>query len=255
MNKFKIFITLFLGGLFFISCSSANYKEILQGPEEKFYQGKYKEAAKMLLPFVNEEGKDQLLFLMECGYMLHAGGDFENSNKVLLQAAKLAEIKPISLSKQVTSLLTNETSTNYRGEDFEKVLIHMYLGLNYLMLKKNEEAGVEFKAVNNELQKIRLENGKARYKQNIMAKYLTAIVYEMLAQENQDEDDLEFAYKEYEQIYKLSPGLDLVKTDLQRLSKKLNYDDDYQKWRNKFGVKDRLPKNTGEFIVAYHAGL
>jgi hypothetical protein len=42
-------------------------------------------------------------------------------------------------------------------------------------MNKYEEARVEFMAVNNELAKIKSEDGTARYKQNIMAKYLTAI--------------------------------------------------------------------------------
>jgi len=253
-NKFFVCF-LFLIFPFIVSCGSSSYKEIMHNPEKEFYQGNYKEAAAMLLPHVNEKGKDQLLFLMECGYMLHAAGEFENSNKVLLKAAEMVEKKPISISKQVTSLLTNETSTNYRGEDFEKVLIHMYLGLNYLMLDKIEAAGVEFKAVNNELRRIKSSKKNSFYKQNIMAKYLTALVYEILAKENHDEDDLEFAYKEYEQIYKLKPSLKLVQIDLQRLSKKLNYLDDYQKWLNKFGKKDMIPVNAGELVVTYQAGL
>ena len=104
-------------------------------PEKLFYEGKFQDAARKLLPDVNNSGKDQLLFMMECGMMLHAAGDYKTSNKVLLPAAKLANLIPTSVTKQISAFLTNDASTNYKGEDFERVLVHMYLGLNFLMLK------------------------------------------------------------------------------------------------------------------------
>lgn len=237
----------------FVSCGGKNYFEMIKVPEKTFYQGKYKEAARMLLGQVNKKGINQLIFQMECGYILHAGGDYVNSNKVLLKAGKIAKMMPTSVTKQVKSLLTNESKSNYKGEDFEKVLIHMYLGINFLQLKKYDEARVEFKKVNEELSKIKSE-GKARYKQNLMAKYLTAIAYEIIGEKENDEDDLEYAYKEYEQIHKLNPGLKPIHTDLQRLAKNLKYNDDYRKWTRKFGRKHLGGKNSGEIILIFQSG-
>lgn len=203
--------------LMFGTCGK-DYREVINAPEELFYQGQELEAARMLIPHINRAGKDQLLFLMEAGYLLHMAGKYEDSVKVLSKAASLAQVVPVSISKEVAALLTNQTMTNYRGEDFEKVLVRMYLGINYLMLKKYEEAAVEFKAVNNELQKIKNENGEARYKQNIMAKYLAAIAHELRADLDGSEDDREFAVVEYRQILNLRPDLAMARRDLQNLS-------------------------------------
>ncbi|RPI95116.1 MAG: hypothetical protein EHM32_06015, partial [Spirochaetales bacterium] len=133
--------------LFSFGCAGS-YVQVMKDSEKMFYHGEYKEAARKLLPAVNKSGKDQLLFMMETGLMLHAAGDFQNSNKVLLEAAKLADRIALSVSKEAASLFINETVTNYRGEDFERVLIHMYLGINFLMLKDADSARVEFKKVN-----------------------------------------------------------------------------------------------------------
>ena len=179
----------------FVSCSSKNYNQEMKVSEDTFYKGKYLEAARLLLPNINKAGKDELLFMMECGLMLHAGEDYKTSNKVLLRAGSQANLLPISVTQQVASLLTNDTNTNYRGEDFEKVLIHVYLGINFLMLEEYDSARVEFMAVNNELSKIKSENGEARYKQNLMAKYLTAIAFEIVGERDNDTRDIEFAYK------------------------------------------------------------
>jgi hypothetical protein len=218
-----------------ITACAKDYRSAISAPEEKFYRGQEYEAAKMLLPYINKAGKDQLLFMMEAGYLLHMAGKYEDSNKVLLQAAKIAQVKPISVSREVGALLTNQTVTNYRGEDFEKVLVHMYLGINYLMLKNYEDAAVEFKAVNNELNKIKTEKGTARYKQNIMAKYLAAIAHELRADMTGSEEDREYAQIEYRQILKLRPDLQMARTDLMQLQASKN-------------------SNQGELVVIFQAG-
>ncbi len=237
-----------------VSCGSKNYDQEMKISEEKFYQGQYLEAARLLLPNVNKGGKNELLALMECGLMLHTGGDYETSNKLMIKAGKLAQIIPISVTQQAASFLTNDTNSNYRGEDFEKVLVHVYAGINFLMLDKHDEARVEFTGVNNELAKIKTEEGEAKYKQNLMAKYLTAIAFEISGDKNNDTRDLDFAYVEYKQIYALSPELPMVKDDLLRLSKRLEYEDDYQDWRSKFGKTYKDDDSQGELITIFQAG-
>lgn len=255
MKKINLFLAILIASLTFASCAGGrDYYEAMKAPEERFYKGEYMDAARMLLPEVNKSGKDQLLFMMECGLMLHTAGDFETSNKVLLPAGKLAQIIPISITQEAASFLTNDRNSNYRGEDFEKVLVHVYLGLNFLMMEKYDEARVEFMAVNNELSRIKSENGEARYKQNIMAKYLTAITFEIVGEMNRDDKDVEFAYIEYKQIYNLNPELDMVKDDLLRTSRRLGYDDDYADWRKKFGKGYEKDENSGELITIFQSG-
>jgi len=255
MYKRKIITPLFVLVVFLsaMGCASSDYSKKLKKSEEMFYYGKYKEAARTLLPAVNARSKDQLLYMMECGLMLHAAGDYENSNKVLLEAADIADKISTSISKQTASLLLNERSTNYKGEDFERVLVHMYLGINFLMLEEPEEARVEFKRVNELLRDISVSTSRD-YKQNIMAKYLTAIAFELIADKENDFNDREFAYIEYKQIYQLEPRLALVYRDLQRLAKKLDDNEDYSKWIREFGKKDRIPENAGEIVVIFQAG-
>jgi hypothetical protein len=228
-------VTASLALMMLITACARDYRSAISAPEEKFYRGQEYEAAKMLLPYINKAGKDQLLFMMEAGYLLHMAGKYEDSNKVLLQAAKIAQVKPISVSREVGAMITDQTVTNYRGEDFEKVLVHMYLGINYLILKNYEEAAVEFKAVNNELNKIKTEKGTARYKQNIMAKYLAAIAHELRAGMTGSEDDREYAEVEYKQILKLRPDLQMARSDLLQLQASKN-------------------SNMGELVVIFQAG-
>lgn len=236
MQRMKMipFAALLICAVMLAACAK-DYREVMSAPEEKFYRGQEYEAARMLLPYINKAGKDRLLFMMEAGYLLHLAGKYEDSNRVLLKAAQTAAVVPVSVSREVGALLADQTVTNYRGEDFEKVLIHMYLGINYLMLKEFNEAAVEFKAVNNELQKIKTEKGEARYKQNIMAKYLAAIAHELRAASNGSEDDLEYAEVEYRQILKLKPDLAMARNDLAQL-------------------RDPRSASAGELVVIFQAG-
>lgn len=234
MDKMMRIAALLALALLAAACAK-DYREVISAPEQKFYQGQEYEAARMILPHINKAGKDRLLFMMEAGYLLHMAGRYEDSNRVLLAAAQMAEVVPISISREVAALLADQTVTNYRGEDFEKVLVHMYLGINFLMLKEYDEAAVEFKAVNNELLKIKTENGEARYKQNIMAKYLAAIAHELRAASTGNEDDLEYAEVEYRQILGLKPDLAMARKDLAQLRSPLN-------------------ASTGELVVIFQAG-
>ncbi len=240
--------------LFFLVLCSANYNEMIRTAEATFYSGKYLEAARSMLPQINAGGKDQLLFMMEAGLMLHAGGDFKKSTDVFTQAAKLADEIAISISKGAAALLLNETQTNYRGEDHERVLIHMYLGLGRMLLNKNEEARVDFKKVNDLLRAL-VQTGGGAYKQNKMAKYLTAIAFENTADLENDDSDREFAYVEYKQILSLDARLPIVYQDLQRMAK--HYGDtellgQYRRYNPNF--LNTIPKDAGELVVVFESG-
>lgn len=239
--------------IFFLSACSTSYNQLIKESETTFYKGDYMKAAKKLLPYVNKEDNNQLVFMMECGMMLHAAGEYEKSNTILMGAAKLADRIATSISKQTAALLLNETKTNYKGEDFERVLIHMYMGINFLMLNDADSARVSFKKVNDLLRDINVTTGKS-YKQNLMAKYLTALAFELTADLENDENDREFAYIEYKQINQLDPKLDLVYGDLQRLARKLGDEEDYAKWIRQFGKQDNIPGDAGELILLFHAG-
>jgi len=249
----KINKLLLLAFIVIISSCSPDYTKIIKEPEKKFYNGQPVEAARVFIPHINKKNKDQLLFLMEAGLMLHTADEYTKSAEVFSKAGQVAATISTSLTKQAASLFLNEKSTNYKGEDFERVLIHMYLGINYLMVKNPESARVEFKKVNDELNRINQQSGK-QYRQNIMAKYLTAIAYEMIGDMDNDQEAWEYAYVEYKQIYGLQPGLALVYRDLERISAKLKYTDDYRQWLRKFGKKDAIPAGAGELIVIYQAG-
>src|SRR5689334_22711028 len=91
-----------------------------------FRQGLYGDAVSRLkkgLEAQGAKGRDTLLYLLDIGLSLHSDGKFDESNKIFLQADKVAEIKDYtSLSEEGLTLLTSDNSKDYKGEDFENVL-------------------------------------------------------------------------------------------------------------------------------------
>ncbi|MBN1501273.1 MAG: hypothetical protein JW982_14030 [Spirochaetes bacterium] len=239
--------------VFLMFSCTPNYNKQMQESEKLFYSGKYLQAAKLLLKKVNTKNKDQLLFMMECGAMFNAGNDYKRSNVALLAAEKLYPTLAASVSKQAASIILNETTTNYRGENFELVLIHMYAGINFYRLGEIDDARVEFMKVSNLLASFKLDKNR-KYDENLLAKYLTAVCYEMLGDINNDLNDIEYAYVELKQIYAINPNLPYLGQDLMRLASKLRDNEDLSMWQKKFGRYRKENPDSADFVLVFQAG-
>jgi hypothetical protein len=225
-----------------------------------FRSGHYVEAADRLkkgLENQGENGRDLLLFLMDVGLSLHSAGQYEESNKVFLRADKIAEIKDYtSIATEAGTLITSDNIKDYKGEDFEKVLINTYLAMNYSLLGNSEDALVEARRVNQKLYMM-VSEGKRKYKQNAFARYLSAILYE---QENNYND----AYIDYKNARDLMPNYPGIGKDLWRCAWQLNMPDEMQRWDNAYHLTEadhaqaRLAapsSRKGEIVVLYENGI
>jgi len=73
---------------------------------------------------------------------LHQRGDYDQSSQVFLQASRLLDDTDfISISEQSAALAINDWATTYRGEYAERLWIHTYQMMNFLLLGKAESAG------------------------------------------------------------------------------------------------------------------
>ncbi len=232
------------------ACST--YPHNAQDALSAFYSGDYPKAAELLEKKSQDDGKDQVLFLFDRGMALQLAGNYKESEKVLLQADRLTEVKDYtSLSTEAATLLVSDKIKQYKGEDFEKVLINGFLAIDYVMQRNLDDALVECRRVNQKLVKY-INEAKRNYEQNPFARYLSATIWEASGH-------YEDAYIDYVQAQKLVPDYPYLKGDLIRLAKKLNRDDDLKKWTNLYGAN--IPsahfsseKNTGELIVIIQQG-
>lgn len=225
-----------------------------------FRSGQYEQAAERLkkgLDDVGTEGRDGLLYLLDLGLSLHAAGKYEESNRYFLQADQLAEIKDYtSLAAETATLFTSDNLKQYKGEDFENVLINVYLSMNFALLGQTESALVEARRVNRKLN-LMVTDGQRKYKQNAFARYLSAILYE----QNGDWND---AYLDYKFTADLWPDFEPIGIDQWRMAYKLRMTDVMERLEKKYALTDAQKKaarelvgtpRPSEIIVIYENGI
>jgi len=131
------FILFFLAG-----CSSLP----LEKARSEFYSGDLNQADYLLEGCKGISDKDLLLCYMEKGLILHYMEAYEESTEVLLKASALIKAQDvISVTDQSTALVVNDRVMTYKGEYSERLWVHTYLMMNYLLQAKYEDALVEAK--------------------------------------------------------------------------------------------------------------
>lgn len=145
-----------------------------------YYSGQ-PEKALTLLSGKNWAGsKSKLLYLLEQGAISHHQGEYQKSTGYFLEADRLIEsYERISLSEQTASLVGNEWLTNYKGEYSERLWVHTYLMMNYMLLGQYDDALVE---ANRALG--RFEKYPEALKQAYFTRALMALSFSNVAEDN-----------------------------------------------------------------------
>jgi hypothetical protein len=130
----------------------ASYTDRMHLVRADYAAGNYPAAAGAIDPDDCESGRDQLVFLLERGTVRQAQGDFVGSNedfehayRVITDFEERAKISLRDGLSETQALLVNDTALPYKGEGFEKMLLHAMKAINYLMLSDLEGARVEIK--------------------------------------------------------------------------------------------------------------
>ncbi|MEZ4870788.1 MAG: hypothetical protein R2827_00810 [Bdellovibrionales bacterium] len=242
----KVLLTLFI---FFLGC--ATYQGKVNKARQSMENGNYSQAAMELEKFAWKVSDDQLIYLLDYATALQLEQKYQESNKALLIAEKIAEIQDYtSLSREAGSLLLNEGMVQYKGDPFEKVMINTMLAINFLMLNDLDAALVETRKINNMLYLYKKE-GKRDYEQNEFAHYLAAMIWE----QDRKFDD---AYIDYKAAYELNPNIKYIKEDLIRVAFLSRRMDEYKKWKAEFPEvkfnENSWKNRDGELIVIYQQG-
>jgi hypothetical protein len=241
-----------------VSCVSARMSD--HASDRFFRERDYDAAVESLRKGLEEQGdngRDQLLYLLDLGLTLHTAGRYLESNQVFARADKVAEIKDYtSISTEAGTFLTSENIKDYKGEDFEKVMINAYMAMNYAALGDVENALVEARLVNRKLQ-LMITEGQRKYKQNAFARYLAGMLYE--AERNWDD-----AYIDYKMTFDLEPDTAGLGLDLWRMAWLRRSADEMERWEKQFSLtaedKDKAkaagPRSSkGEIIVIFENGI
>jgi hypothetical protein len=173
-------------------------RELTATVDELNAKGEYSQAR----AYVEENAKDygkrnRLLYQLDRGMLAFSAGEFREAIQAFEEAEWIMdELYTISLSQEATTFLINDNTAPYRGEDFESVMVNLFLALSYANLSQIEEALVEARKVDSKLTAINLqysESQKNGYQEDPFARLLMGILYEM----GQSSDDLNDAYISY----------------------------------------------------------
>ncbi|MDD3234380.1 MAG: hypothetical protein WC583_02355 [Candidatus Omnitrophota bacterium] len=201
-----------LSFFFNISCASVRMGAMIS---DSLSAGDYARAGKLLDKGPAAYGKgNKLLYLLDKGYVLHAGGDYRGSIAAFEQAKQEYDaLYSVSLSKEAATWLVNDYLAPYRGEDFERVLVNIFQAVNYCMLGDFSGALVEARQVDERLRLInsRYNQGEKNvYKEDAFARLLSGLLYET-EKNGRGENDAYIAYAKavqiYEEDYKTHYGL------------------------------------------------
>ena len=154
------------------------------------------------------------------------------------------------------SFVLNDNVIPYEGEDFEKVLVNIFLALNYATTGMDEDALVEARKVDLKLKEYsRQYEGKNKYQEDAFIRYVAGVLYENEGEVN----DAFISYKKSFEAYKAyatnygttSPAFLL--DDLVRTAADLSFDDEEATYRDLGG---HLPFDDGQaygsiLVVAY----
>jgi hypothetical protein len=165
--SFKRFLAVFLAVfiLSFIGCAYVQTQvKHYEGIEEDFFSRFYSGAAEKIEKAKDEgkyEGKDKVLYYLDMGIALHFAGRYAESNEFLDKAEiAIEENFTKSISKIMISFLLNDNILDYAGEDYEDLFTNIIKNLNYIHLRKTEDAMVEIRRTNLKLSRLQDKYGR-----------------------------------------------------------------------------------------------
>ncbi len=228
----------------------AGYAGKIREPRRLFEAGQYELAAAQLVRLTESKDNDQLLYLMDLGMVYHTARKYPEAIKAFHAAEKIAEAKDFtSLSQEVGAVITNDDALFYKGEDFEKLLITVYLALDYTLSGQWDDALVECRRVNHKLDMLVAAGAKVEH-HNAFAKYLAAVLFE-------SQHDWNNAWVDYRILRKWNSDAPYLGVALLRLSDKLKAMQEFEQYRKQYPTeKDfRLGKDRGEVILLVEKGF
>ncbi len=164
----------------------------------------------------------ELLYLLDSAMIHMSCHEYREANRFFHRAEALAgRLWTRSLSREAASLLWNEYTKPYAGEDFERALINLFSAVCYMELEQYEEALVECRRLNALL---RLYNDRYEtrnvYKEDALARYLSGMLYEAAGQT--DDAFIDYfksyqAFQSYQKNYN-TPAPPFLIQDLCRLA-------------------------------------
>ena len=207
--------------------------------------------------------KDHVLYLLNKGMVLRMKRDFNASN-IAFEAAKaeMDSLYAASVSENALSVMVNDSTVSYSGDNYERVLLHLYMALNYLELGQPDAARVEALQLDAKLREFAEKVPDSNYAEDAFTLYLTGMIYEDRGEWSDAMISYRSAYdvyKKYLTNYSLATPSTL-KLDLMRMAKQQGLKDELAKYKSEFAIEPPnnskgAASNLGELVFVLNNGL
>lgn len=249
--------------LMLLSVSCATYNNRIGSYYEQVVNNNYEKAyAALDNNKLLQRGRNRLLYLFEKGKMAHLLKQYDSSNLFFNQADLFIEDTRTSARDIALGNLLNPMMETYKGEDFEKFMVHYYKALNYLNLGQPNEALVEARRISlrSYTQQDKTNNNVHRYSDDAFSLMIQGIIYE----QNGDMNNAFISYRNAVDIFlqnnNLWYGIALpgqLKKDLLRTAAANGFIDEMQRYEKLLNTSwQKLPKaEGGELVLFWENGL
>ncbi|MFH1874697.1 MAG: hypothetical protein ABH859_05885 [Pseudomonadota bacterium] len=243
MSLFRLFSTAII--IVTLCGCVSSYNKKAASAHNAYHQGDYQKALE-LIEKMKPRSRDELLYLLDKGIILHAAEEYQQSNQVLQKAEELSDIFTIkSLSRETSATLWSEEAVEYAGDKHERLMIPVICMLNYIMLDDWDGALVEVRKLQTLAEKI---YGDPRDLKNGFSLYLSAIVWETMGKIND-------AQITYSRINKHNLSVPYYGEDLKKIRAKLNLQTQLPDQKSlAWQVSPNYRQYPGQLIVLTKAG-
>ncbi|MDD2423937.1 MAG: hypothetical protein PHG34_06980 [Candidatus Cloacimonetes bacterium] len=228
-GKITAGLSLLFMAILLSSCASAVHSQkVVQSLDNALASRDIDAALKIVENPKNYKDKERLLYYLDAGMLHHYKGDWERSNELLeLAESAIEQLQTKSLSRGAGSMLLNDNTLEYSGEDYEDIYINVFKALNYLNLDERDDAFVEIRRLDDKLgyleqkhakmakellkdskAEIKPKDLKSRFHASALARYLSMVMYEADRQKDDariDYDNIQFAFASQPDLYPFSP--------------------------------------------------
>ena len=252
----RLFVLLFL--LILSSCASYNKQVGIYYTNLR--EGNYEKAAVSLdNNKLLKKDRNKLLYLLERGKVCHLLQQWDSSNNYFNEADLIMEDARTSAKDLALSTLLNPMMQSYKGEDFEKYLVHYYKALNYLQLGNTEDALVEARRITLRTNTQDDKTGKNKYSEDAFSLMLQGMIYEKA----NDWNNAFIAYRNAADVYLEKNGSyygtkmpDQLKKDLLRSAWQNGFTDELNRYEKLLNISfSETNSSGGEVILFWENGL
>jgi hypothetical protein len=206
-------------------------------------------------------GKDQALYLLNKAMVQRMMGDYDASVQSFEQAKPLIQyLEATSVTENAAALTLTENLRAYNPPLYERLLAHVYQGLNYLQLGQADSARVEAAQIDDLLKRLYPNADAAPNGGDAFPRYFSGLVYENMGQFS----DAMISYRQAYKSYKAQGASDAsIPRDLQeslcRFADFLGLTDELNDYKQRFSLDHWTPVSLqdpdGQLVFIYGDGM